>query len=239
MMPSQGDSPPQARTLLELKGIVRTFDEGRVQAVHRLDLTIETGEFIAIVGRSGSGKSTLLHLMAGIERPSAGCIRFEDKEPRRNGDWAALRARRIGLVFQRDNLLPTLSALENLEIPMIGVESSEARRRVRVRDLLERVGLGHRADHKPRELSGGERQRLAIARSLVNGPALVLADEPTGNLDSANAREVMALLRSINEDDGTALVVVTHDKEIAACARRRLYISDGRLVLDSRFPEHH
>lgn len=225
--------------LLKLHEISRYFEEGRVQAVHPLDLIIEAGEFIAIVGRSGSGKTTLLHLMAGIERPSTGRIWFEGREPSRNGAWAALRARRIGLVFQRDNLLPTLNALENLEIPMIGVEPSEKRRRQRAIELLERVGMAHRAGHKPKQLSGGERQRLAIARSLANRPVLVLADEPTGNLDSANAREVMALLRSINEADGTALVVVTHDKEIAACTRRRLYISDGRLILDSRsLPEH-
>ena len=193
---------------------------------------IAAGEYVAIVGPSGSGKSTLLHLLCGLERPTHGRVLFAGMEPCSVRQWAHLRATRIGFVFQAFHLLPTLTAQENVEVPMFGVVPWARERQRRALALLERVGLAARARHRPFELSGGERQRVAIARGLANAPVLLLADEPTGNLDSQTAADIMHVLHEVHMQDGgeKTLVLVTHNPEIAAPSDRLLHLSDGRIV---------
>jgi putative ABC transport system ATP-binding protein len=220
--------------LVAAEGVSRSYDGGRVVALHEVTLAIHPGDFAAITGPSGSGKSTLLNLLSGLDRPTQGRVLFEGREPRTRRRWTAIRSRRIGLVFQQFNLLATLTARQNVEMPLFGVVASAAERRRRAASLLDRVGLAHRADHRPHELSVGERQRVAIARSLVNSPALILADEPTGSLDTHSAASVLHLLTEIHESEGVALVIVTHDLGIAERARRRVSLRDGRVEADDR-----
>ena len=219
--------------LLALREVSRRYDGGRVVALVNVSVSIAPGETVALTGRSGSGKSTLVHLMAGLDVPSSGSVRFRDREISGAPAWARLRAHEIGIVFQAFNLLPTLDALRNIMVPMLGVEPDTERRRSRARELLERVGLAARAGHRPAEMSGGERQRVAIARCLANRPALVLADEPTGNLDSGNARAVTDLLLQVCADNGSALVIATHDPTVADRLTRRIELLDGRVVNDA------
>lgn len=219
--------------LLDLHNLRREYDDGRVVALAGVSLAVREGETVAIVGRSGSGKSTLIHLAAGLDEPTAGEIRFRGKAVRGRGAWAHLRARCIGIVFQSFNLLPTLTARQNVMIPMLGVEPHAGRRRRRAEELLAGVGLANRLDHRPAELSGGERQRVAIARSLANGPALLLADEPTGNLDSETATAVLDLMFEVVRNNGTALMLVTHDADIARRPERRVELRDGGIVADT------
>ncbi|MDT8436593.1 MAG: ABC transporter ATP-binding protein [Gemmatimonadota bacterium] len=202
----------------------------RIRAVRGVSLEIPSGDFLALVGPSGSGKSTLLHLLGAVDAPTAGSIRLDGREVAelREAERARLRLRRIGLVFQRFHLLPMLSAVENVELPMAEAGVGRRERRARAATLLERVGLGDRLRHRPGELSGGQRQRVAVARALANGPALLLADEPTGELDRATGRAILDLFRSIRED-GTAIVVATHDTQLAEGAGRVLRMMDGRL----------
>jgi putative ABC transport system ATP-binding protein len=185
-----------------------------------------------VVGPSGSGKSTLLHLMCGLDRPTAGRVLFRGAEPGSPVAWTRLRARHIGFVFQAFYLFPTLTAVENVEMPMFGVVGDAAARRRRAGELLRRVGLGHRLGHRPAELSGGERQRVAIARGLANAPVLIGADEPTGNLDSRASDEILDLLAGLHREDGASLVVATHNAEVAARATRLIELADGRIVSD-------
>jgi putative ABC transport system ATP-binding protein len=196
-----------------------------------VSLTVEPGEYVGIAGPSGSGKSTLLHLLGGIDTPSAGWIEIEGVRlgALRDRDLTRLRLTRLGFVFQRFHLLPVLTARENVELPMseAGVPSPE--RRARALELLDYVGLAHRARHRATQLSGGEMQRVAIARALANRPALVLADEPTGELDAATGHEILQLFRRLNRD-GTTLVVVTHDAQLAAEAGRVVHMLDGQVV---------
>ncbi|HYN96723.1 MAG TPA: ABC transporter ATP-binding protein [Pilimelia sp.] len=205
-----------------------------VAAVRGVTLSVHAGELVAVVGSSGSGKSTLLHLMAALDVPTAGRVRLAGHEAGGLSDrgLSGLRAHLLGVVFQQFFLLERLSAVENVAAGLLyrGVAGAERRRRARA--ALERVGLGHRLGHRPTTLSGGERQRVAIARALVGEPRLVLADEPTGNLDSATAAGVVALLRQLNRD-GMTVVVVTHDRQVAAAADRRVELRDGRVVRDS------
>lgn len=219
--------------LLDLHNLRREYDDGRVVALAGVSLAVREGETVAIVGRSGSGKSTLIHLAAGLDEPTAGEIRFRGKAVRGRGAWAHLRARCIGIVFQSFNLLPTLTARQNVMIPMLGVEPHAGRRRRRAEELLAGVGLANRLDHRPAELSGGERQRVAIARSLANGPALLLADEPTGNLDTQRGREIMELLWRLNVDRGITILMVTHEPDMAAWARRVVRFVDGVVASDA------
>ncbi len=219
-------SPP----LVALEGVSRVYSKGRCSALCDLSLTIERHEYLAVMGPSGSGKSTLLHLISGLDLPTSGRVLFEGREHLKPWEWALLRARRIGFVFQAFNLLPTLDAGQNIEVAMIGVTRSAGKRRQRAKELLSRVGLAGRLKHLPGELSGGEKQRLAIARSLANSPDLILADEPTGNLDSRSSSEILELLEDIHSREGTTLVIVTHDKEIARRVGRVVMIKDGRLV---------
>ena len=216
--------------LIALSAVSRTFDEGAVVALHGVDLAIERGAFVSIVGPSGSGKSSVVHIMAGFDRPTTGRVLWQGVEVADRQSWTELRRTKIGIVFQEFLLLPTLSALENVEIAMSGTGMSATERRNRAADLLEQVGLGGRFKHQPFALSGGERQRVAIARSLANHPEFLLADEPTGNLDSRNAVAVLDLLLELRERTGMTLALVTHDPDIAARAERVVHIKDGRIV---------
>src|SRR6516225_9929293 len=207
--------------MMELRNVTKTYDQGRrsVQAVRGVSMRVETGEFVSIMGPSGSGKSTLLHLLGALDTPTTGRALFHGRDLQTMSDRerSLLRRNRIGFVFQFFNLLPTLTGVENVALPLLlaGVRRGEARKRAEL--SLERVGLTDRADHFPEEMSGGEMQRVAIARALVTDPDAVLCDEPTGNLDSANAQEILALLRSL-PDDRRAVVMVTHDATSAAVA---------------------
>ena len=205
-----------------------------VQAVRGVDLEVEAGQFVAITGPSGSGKSTLLHMLGGITRPTSGRVLLEgiDLAVLDDDQLALVRRRRIGFVFQRYNLLPELSLVENVGLPLVLDGVSESRSDAAAREALETVGMGHRADHRPDALSGGEQQRGAIARALVASPAVVLADEPTGALDSENSRRVVELLRRIVTDHGQTVILVTHDPGIAALAGRSIRMNDGRIISD-------
>ncbi|MCX8085666.1 MAG: ABC transporter ATP-binding protein [Rhodocyclaceae bacterium] len=221
--------------LIELSGIERVFrlGESEVHALSALDLAIEAGEYVAVMGASGSGKSTLLHLMGLLDRPTAGTYRFDGRDVTELSadELARLRREKIGFVFQSFHLVPRLSAAENIALPLMLAEIPPDERARRVDKALAEVGLTHRARHKPDELSGGQRQRVAIARAMITAPALLLADEPTGNLDSATGHEVIELLESLN-GRGVTLVIVTHDAALAARARRRIVMQDGRKVAD-------
>ena len=221
----------EAGPLLRAEGVVKTYPDGDVKAVRGVSIAIAAGEFAAITGPSGCGKSTLLHLLGGLDRPDEGEVFFRG-EPLSKLDLDAFRARRLGFVFQSFHLVPTLTAMENVQVPMFEGDVPRGERAGRARRLLEEVGLSDRASHLPRRLSVGERQRVAIARALANGPALLLADEPTGNLDSKTQAEVLDLLARFRRERGLTLVVVTHSAEVAAAADREIKLRDGRVVAD-------
>jgi putative ABC transport system ATP-binding protein len=205
-----------------------------VVALRDVDLTIFAAECTTIVGRSGSGKSCLVNVMCGFDVPSSGRVCFAGRPVARPGSWTSLRRRQIGIVFQEFHLFPTLTAIENVEMPLLGSALSATQRRDRAGNLLEQVGLSARTEHLPHELSGGERQRVAIARSIVNEPELLLADEPTGSLDSESADSIVALLFEIQRTRAMALVIVTHDEALASCGQRQIRLKDGRVVEDNR-----
>ena len=204
-------------------------------ALHGVNLDVPSGDFLSIEGPSGSGKSTLLLLLGALEVPTAGSICFDGQRLDRAGDAALtrMRAERIGFVFQQFNLVPTLTAADNVAVAMVALGTARAERRERARSLLEQVGLEHRTDHLPSRLSGGEQQRVAIARALANRPQVIVADEPTGNLDSANAAEIMRILSELQDDEHpVTIVVATHDEGVATRARRRIRLRDGTIVDD-------
>lgn len=222
-----------ARDGIVVEGLEKSFTKGdsRVDVLKGVDLRLDAGDHVAIVGQSGCGKSTFLHILGTLDRPTAGRIAFGGRDVFQRSDAAldALRNREIGFVFQFHHLLPDHDAMHNVMLPAIigGVPMAEAR--ASARGLLERVGLGHRLTHRPGELSGGEQQRVAIARALVRKPSLVLADEPTGNLDPGTASEVFDMLVELNAGTGATMVVVTHSMELAARFPRTLQVADGRL----------
>ncbi|HAF69759.1 MAG: ABC transport system protein [Acetothermia bacterium 64_32] len=222
-----------SQPLLQLEGVTKVYRMGQVEvpALRGVDLTLDPGASLAIMGPSGSGKSTLLHIAGLLDRPTSGRVIWagEDSSSLSPARLAELRGRHIGFVFQTFNLIPTLSALENVELPLLFQGERRGQRRRRAAELLSLVGLADRKGHRPGQLSGGERQRVAIARALASDPELLLADEPTGNLDSASGREILEVLRDLNRR-GKALVLVTHDAEAAAVATRVLRMRDGRLL---------
>ena len=232
----RGDDEP-ATPIYDLDGVSRVFQAGgkELRAVDRVDLTVFPGEFVAIEGPSGSGKSTLLQLLGALDHATEGTVRFGDMSLAGIDDRAltGLRARELGFVFQTFNLIPTLSAAENIEAAMVTVTRDRTARRERTEELLGTVGLSGRRDHLPSKMSGGEQQRVAIARALANGPRVILADEPTGNLDSGTADEVVEVLRGLSRDRGVTVIVVTHSEEVARKAERRLRMRDGRILDDT------
>ena len=231
-------SGPAERTpapLLTAEEVTRVYTLGRDNQVHALrgvSFAVDRGEHVAIVGSSGSGKSTLLNLLGALDRPTSGHVRYDGRDVRDMDDaeLAQLRNGSIGFVFQSFQLLPRITALDNVILPLVYRPGSPRERRERARTALEQVGLDDRLTHRPGELSGGQQQRVAIARALVTEPALLLADEPTGNLDTRTGEEIMVLLEELHRERATALVVITHDEEVAARAKRRIELRDGLIV---------
>lgn len=221
--------------MIELTDITKTYRMGEVEicALCGVSLRVGPGELIAVMGPSGSGKSTLMNVIGCLDRPTAGSYRFEGREisDLTDDELAAVRNIKIGFVFQSFNLLPRFSALKNVEVPLIYSGVSGRLRRERAVPVLERVGLGERMHHKPSELSGGQQQRVAIARALVNNPPLLLADEPTGNLDSRSGEEILNIITDLNKQ-GVTIMIVTHDRDVAARCKRIINLKDGRIVAD-------
>ena len=230
---------PSTAPIIELSQVHKLYDTGKLQvhALRGVDLCIERGEFVAIMGPSGSGKTTLLEILGCLSNPSSGRYRLGGRsvEQIHADGLARLRGEEIGFVFQSFNLLPRLSVLENVELPLTYRGESRRERRRRAKEALERVGLGHRARHRPNEISGGERQRVAVARALVNRPSLLLADEPTGNLDTKTGNEILGLLEAAHAE-GNTVVLVTHDPRIGDKARRHLTLLDGQIADDREVP---
>ena len=229
---------PVKRPVILMRDIVKTYYIGQpneLEILHGIDLTVQTGEFLSIVGESGSGKSTLMNVIGALDRPTSGTYELDGEEVDSLDDatLSRIRNKKIGFVFQSFNLIPRVSALENVEVPLLyaGVPSKE--RRARAMDLLTMVGMEDRADHQPNELSGGQNQRVAIARAMANDPAILLADEPTGALDSETSHLVMDLFHQLHEERGKTIVLITHSNELAAETDRIVKLSDGRIVADS------
>ncbi|ODT87184.1 ABC transporter ATP-binding protein [Phenylobacterium sp. SCN 70-31] len=223
--------------MIEIRDLTKVYLMGdeEVAALAGVSLSIDRGEYVAVIGPSGSGKSTLMNILGGLDRPTTGRYAFDGDDVGNftDDDLADFRRRRIGFVFQSFQLLPRLSALQNVELPMIYAGLDRGERRARAAELLERVGLGARMSHRPTQLSGGQQQRVAIARSLANRPDLLLADEPTGALDTHTGEEVLRLFEELNAD-GLTLAIVTHDPDVAAQAGRRVAFRDGHIVSDER-----
>jgi putative ABC transport system ATP-binding protein len=226
-----------AAPLIEVRDLTKVYGEGpaAVAALRGVSLSVTSGEFVAVMGPSGSGKSTFMHLLGCLDRPTSGSYRLAGQEVSNltRDQLALVRSRQIGFVFQSFNLLSRTNALENVELPMLYAGMGREERDRRARSILEQVGLGTRMNHRPNELSGGQQQRVAIARSLANGAPLLMADEPTGNLDSASSEEIMTLFRHLNKDNGITVVVVTHATDIAAWSDRIVTFRDG-LIIDDR-----
>lgn len=234
--PTPSDSGTAGAVVYEAVDLRKEYDGGSVQALRGVNFRIHQGEFVAIIGQSGSGKSTLLQMLGALDHPSSGVLKYRGKSITDYADPAAYRAHEIGFVFQSFHLLPTFTAVENVQMPMFEGKLSAAARRSRAEELLKSVGLEHRFNHFPTKLSGGERQRVAIARSLANGPSVLLADEPTGNLDSENARHILDLLTRLHREQKMTLILVTHDPGIAQQAQRRIQVKDGHIVPETQTP---
>ena len=230
--PSKSNSAADSSYVFEAVGLKMDFDVGQVHALRGVDLQIAEGEFVAIVGPSGSGKTTLLQMFGALDHPSEGTLKYRGQSLFDLPDTAAYRAHQIGFIFQAFHLLPTFTASENVQIPMFENHKSREARKSRALELLKAMGLEHRVDHFPAKLSGGERQRVAIARSLANSPTVLLADEPTGNLDSESAHHVLDLLASLHREKNMTLILVTHDMSVARRASRAIQMMDGHVVFD-------
>ncbi|MGV3662275.1 MAG: ABC transporter ATP-binding protein [Prosthecobacter sp.] len=232
---STSSTTPDA-IVYEAVDLKKEYDGGSVRALRGVNFRIHQGEFVAIIGQSGSGKSTLLQMLGALDHPTSGVLKYRGKSITEYADPASYRAHEIGFIFQAFHLLPTFTAVENVQMPMFETPVGVAARRARAVELLRSVGLEHRFDHFPTKLSGGERQRVAIARSLANGPSVLLADEPTGNLDSENARHVLDLLTRLHREQNMTLILVTHDPVIAQQAQRRIQMKDGQIVPETPTP---
>ena len=231
----------QGQQAVELRGVVKEYrrDEFSVVALNNVDLDIPRKDFLALMGPSGSGKSTMLHLIAGIDRPTAGRLTVlgDDIGGMGEKELAAWRSEHIGYIFQTFNLIPVLTALENVELPLLLTRLSKKQRLENAKTALDIVGLSDRLDHYPRQLSGGQEQRVAIARAIVTDPAIILADEPTGDLDAASAKEALKALALLNEQHGKTIVIVTHDPHAAKYAHKTRYIEKGDLLPEGQLPE--
>ncbi len=224
--------------LIELRNIRKVYDLGEVQveALREVSLNIDQGEYVALMGPSGSGKSTLMNLLGCLDRPTKGSYRLAGEEVAgmSSDERAKIRNQHIGFVFQNFNLLARTSALENVELPLLYAPKTSLRqRRLRATEQLKQVGLGDRLHHHPSQLSGGQQQRVAIARAFVTGPSILMADEPTGNLDSRTSKEIMELFRALNQSKGITIIVVTHDQDVAHFAKRTVVLRDGEIVQDT------
>jgi putative ABC transport system ATP-binding protein len=218
--------------LIKLTNVLKQYDDGKVTALNNLNLSIKKGTFVSIIGPSGSGKSTLLNMLGALDVPDSGEIIIDGINLGVEKDLSDFRANEIGFVFQLHNLLPNLSVLENVEIPLIPTKLSQSEKEKRALQYVEAVGLLDKKDSKPNKLSGGQRQRVAIARALVNNPSIILADEPTGALDSKTGRMVLDILIELHEKYNVTLIIVTHDNDIANLAERRIKIKDGQIIED-------
>jgi putative ABC transport system ATP-binding protein len=227
------------QVLLRCEHISKRYEDGDVAAVVDLDLVVRQGEYVAIMGPSGCGKSTLLNMLGTLDVPSEGEVYFDGRPLSTVQNVERLRAEKIGFVFQAFHLLPTLTAIENVQVPMFEMALSSQQRAQKARELLESVQMGHRSRHLPTKLSAGERQRVAIARALANDPILLLADEPTGNLDTKTGEEVLAMFESLHRRRRMTLVVVTHSQEVAAKAERLIRMRDGRIITDQAVAADH
>lgn len=215
---------------LQVRGLYKSYDEGRIEALRGVDLSFAPGEYVAITGCSGSGKSTLLHMLGGLDSPTSGEVLFRDEKLGSGIDLDTYRARNVGFIFQAFHLMPTLRAIENVQVPMMSLNRTGVDRAARAEELLVEMDLAKRARQYPSQLSAGERQRVAVARALANDPEILLADEPTGNLDSVNAARIMEVLIGIQKRRGMTLIVVTHEREIAAAAPRLICMRDGKVL---------
>jgi len=215
--------------LLEVRNLCKSYDEGRIESLRGVDLSIAAGEYVAISGPSGSGKSTLLQLLGGLDTATSGEVLFQNAALGTAVNLDTYRARQVGFIFQAFYLLPTLTAIENVQVPMLALDLLPSNRAQRAESLLHEMGMGHRLNQYPNQLSAGERQRVAIARALANAPSILLADEPTGNLDSVNSARIMEILIGIQKQRGMTLIIITHENEIACCAPRHVRIRDGKI----------
>lgn len=227
------DKDIHVRPILQLENVCKTYSEGEsgVTAVCSMDFTVHKGELTAVLGPSGSGKSTLLHLMGLLDRPTTGRIYVDGQDTSKmsEAEQARVRGKKIGFVFQAFNLIPTLTALENVELPLMLYDVSAGERRAKAVSVLQRLGMGHRLSHLPSQLSGGERQRVAVARALINDPEIILADEPTGNLDSKTGAEVLRLIEELHQE-GRTIIIVTHDESLVKITEKVIRIKDGKVV---------
>lgn len=217
------------KTMVQIIDLTKAFEGGRLVALDQVNLTIEEGEFISIMGPSGSGKTTLLNMIGALDTPTQGKVLIDGIDLQMVKDLAQFRARKVGFIFQLHNLIPTLNALENVQVPMCELKMTSRERRQKALELLESVGLKERINQVPPKLSGGERQRVAIARALANNPRMVLADEPTGNLDSQTGAQIIRLMRQLNQSYGITVIIITHDPNVAGATDRVIQIIDGRV----------